>query len=197
LYEIIKPGTYFQHYFLLLYQPLISLFLSFKYFDVRKSKVIAVLALQFLFFWTFNIKNKSLFLNEVAYEKTLYNNIVSDIKSKIDLYDCDRKNILVWGWNSPYYVYGNFLPVTRDYVNVHLFTHEGYLEKYYLHSFVSDIQKNKQKKILVIDDLQKRKRWKKFKFSEFIHHYNLFKFFKAITLTEHNEQYDTYVLELF
>ncbi len=196
LYEIMQSGNYFQHYFLLLYQPLITLFICFKYFEVRKSIVITIITLQFLFFWFFRIKDKSLFLNEVAYEKAIYSNAISDIRSKIEVNNCDKKNILVWGWNSPYYVYGKFIPVIRDFVNVHLFTHEGYLEKYYLQSFVLDIQKNKHKKILVIDDLQKRKRWKKYKFSEFIHHYNLSKYFGKITMIEHSEQYDIYVLEL-
>ncbi len=176
---------------------MIPLFICFKKFEVRKSTVLTTLAFQFLFFWIFKLKDQSLFFYAYSSEKNSYDKITSDIKLKAELNNCDKKNILVWGWNSPYYVYGKFIPVTRDFVNVHLFTHQGYLEDYYLHSFISDIQKNKHKKILVIDDLQKRKRWKKYKFSEFINHYNLSKYFRSMKMIEHNDQYDTYVIESF
>ncbi len=197
IYEIIQPKNYFQHYFLLLYQPLIFLFICFKNLEVRKSILVITFACQFLFFWIFKIKDKSLVLNDSKTEKLFYSKITKDIQSKTEITNCDTKNILVWGWNSPYYVYGNFIPVTQDFVNVHLFTHKGYLEDYYLSSFISDLQRNKHKKILVIDDLQKRKKWKLYRFSEFIHHYNLSKYFKRLTMIEHNEKYDTYVIEVF
>ncbi len=197
IYEIVQPRNYFQHYFLLLYQPLIPLFICFRNFQVKKTIIAVILVSQFLFYWVFRVKDRSLYFYDYASEKLVYDKITSDIKSKIELYNCDPKNILVWGWNSPYYVYGKFIPVTRDFVNVHLFVHEGFLEKYYLNSFISDIQKNKHKRILVVDDLEQRKRWKKYNFPEFINHYDLSKNFRSITKIEHNDQYDTYVIELF
>jgi hypothetical protein len=179
-----------------LYQPLIPFFICFKNFDARKSIIVIVVAFQFLFFWVFKLKDRYTFLNFPS-EAILYNDITSHIKSKAELNNCDKKNILVWGWNSRYYVYGDFIPVIRDFVNVHLFTHKGYLENYYLHSFISDIQRNKLKRILVIDDLQRQKRFKLFKFPQFIYHYKLSKYFRQITMTEHTDNYDMYVIELF
>ena len=194
--EVRQPKTYLQHYYLLLYQPLIPLFICLKNFELRKNIFLSILAFQFLYFWVFKLKDKSTLLY-AAGEQDLYTKITSDIKSKAELNNCDDKNILVWGWNSRYYVYGRFLPVTRDFVNVHLFIHEDFLERYYLHSFISDVQRNNNKKILVIDDLQRQKRFKLYKFPEFIDHYNLSKHFNKLTMVEHNDQYDTYVMELF
>jgi len=196
LYEIIQPKNYFQHYYLLLYQPLIPLFIIYKNFEVRKATFFIILSFQFLFFWMLKRKDTDLFLYDFATEKILYSKIIPDINLAAGLHNCDNNHIMVWGWNTRYYVYSNFLPVVREVVNIHLFTHTGYLENYYLHSFITDLQQSKLKKILVIDDLLTHTRFKLYKFPEFIYHYNLNKYFREITWVEHNDGYDTYVIEL-
>jgi hypothetical protein len=197
VYESFQPKTYLQHYYLLLFQPSIIFFLCLKEFHVKKIFIPLAILFQFLYLWFFRWEDKSMFIPYLTSEHTSYKKITSDITIKAELNNCDSNNILVWGWNSRYYVYGDFLPVIRDFVNVHLFIHEDFLERYYLHSFIADLQRNNTKRILVIDDLQRQKRFKLFKFPEFIDHYNLNKNFHEITMVEHNDQYDTYVLELF
>ncbi|MEO7293192.1 MAG: hypothetical protein ABIW34_08825 [Ginsengibacter sp.] len=196
LYEIMQPKNYFQHYYLLLYQPLIPLLIIYKNFEVRKAIFYSILAFQFLFLWVLKSKNTALFLDDPAFDKHLYSKLIPEINSAAGLYNCDNKYIMVWGWNTRYYVYGNFLPVVREVVNIHLFTHTGYLENYYLNSFITDLQQSGLKKILVIDDLLKQTRFKLYKFSEFIYHYHLNIYFRQITKVGHNDNYDTYVIEL-
>ena len=197
VFEILQPRNYLQHYYLLLYQPLIPLFICFKNFEIRKSIILIILVLQFLFYWYFRKNDVNLFLYAGTSEKILYSKITDDIKLKAELNNCDKKYILEWGWNNRYYVYGNFIPVSRDFVNVHLFTHEGYLQNYYIHSFISDIERKNLKRILVIDDLQRLKRFKLYTFPEFIQRYGLSKYFRSLTILDHNDIYNTYVIELF
>ena len=214
-FEIVLPKNFYDKYYLLLYQPMVLLFVCFEKLEIKKWLLALILTI-YLFF--IGVKNyiyaapdlndipkyypyrdsqykchfKSIFENNAIYGKES-----RELDSTVAKTYCDPKYIIDWGRELHIFAYGKYLSACRDLGYYHLLVHEGSLKQYYINCFLSDIKKNVSNGRFVLIDYPRSENLPGLiSFTAFVNGNNLNKYFRSIKLAKEYPSYSFYVVEL-
>jgi len=214
-FEIVKPKNFFDHYYLLLYQPLILLFVCVSKLQVKKWVMVFIVTINFIFIFGKNYiyaeaditdtsryipfresQHRAHFVSIFGADKQ-YHNELKQLDSVVKATNADDRYIMVWGQDIRIYAYSRYLSAFRDIGNYHLLAHKGEMKTYYINDFMSDLDKNvKGNKIILIEETKGKSLANSQSFEEFVNENNLEGHFKIIKLLPTYPLYSFHVIEM-
>jgi len=214
-YEVVKPKNFFDHYYLLFYQPLILFFVCLMRLEVKRGVMVFIVMINLFFVCGKNyiyaendIKDTPKYIpfKDMQYRchfksifaaNSEFENEIKQLDSLVAATHCDDKYIMVWGGSIRIYAYSKFLSAYRDIGNYHLLAHEGAIKKYYIDGFISDLERNvKKDKFVLIEPSQNQSSKGSRSFAEFVKENHLDNYFKSVKLEKAYSAYSFYTVEL-
>jgi len=204
IYEIVLPKNYFHHYYILLYQPLLILLMSMRWFEVRKWLIALILIIYTVTLchknYAYSSRNNSddpKYFKNISRVRVEFKKEVSQLDSVVNENNCNKKYILVWGTDLRMFVYGRYLSVNRNIENWTLLGYSGNLKDYYIKCFISDLKANVVNNKFALLQYDKTEMIQNsISFADFVQKNGLSSYFKSIKQVGAHSGYSFYVVEL-